>query len=109
MENQLSDEEGHDHPGEDFVVLGPKTEDGRQTVIRHREDHSIELAELRSVEDGKPMPEGAELVQLSGKGPAYKVESIYDSRKGPAKVTTGKYRDNYDVVFGNKTASKDLN
>lgn len=102
----MSDDK-HEHPGEDFVVLGPKTEDGRQTAIRHREDHTVELCEVYPVQDGRPISENSEIVQLSGEGPVYRVES--STRKGPAKVANRAFRENYDAIFGKKAASKDLN
>ncbi len=106
----MAEGDKHDHHGQDFIVLGPPTQGGGQMAIRHREDHVVEVCELRKAEDGKPLPENAELIKLSGEGPTYKVESIYDGRKGPSKVATKVYRDNFDTIFGKKSVSNlDMN
>jgi len=110
VENKVADQDNnHNHPGEDFIVLGPELPNGAQAVLRHREDHTVEMAELHPIADGQPLPEGAEMVHLLGEGPTYKVESLYKNddaeRKGPSKVTTAKYRSGWDETFGKKDTS----
>jgi len=82
----------------DELYLGP-TEDGRTTALRHHADHTLQPCSLLPLQDGKPIPPGAELVQLQQRpNGAYAVTSIYKSA-GPAKVTTDEYRAGWDRVF----------
>lgn len=104
------DDNKDDHPAEEFATLGPETDDG-QLIIRHKADHTIELAELRPLEDGKPIDQDVEIVKLTGEGPQYKIETLYkpdeSTRKGPAKVSTPRYKSGWDTLWGDK--SKVLN
>lgn len=83
-------------------------------ATRHHSDHSVENGYFSEAKDGKPIPPGAELVNI---GPSNKTgwrpgESIYGGREnpdtrraasdGPAQVATPAYRDGYDRIFGKK-------
>lgn len=107
-------EHGHDgcpFGGRDVVIAGPTTQSG-QACVRHKSDHTVELGEMRPVAEGRPL--FGELVRISGDGPAYDVESVYDtasgeseaSGKGPAKVTTEAYRRGWDAIFGKRPAGQ---
>jgi len=91
----------HDHKecssGDEFMILS----DDR--VVRHRPDHSIQLGTLLHVEDGQPIPPGAEYIRAESIGDGrYAVRESFTI--GPAQVATKQYRDGWDRTF-----NRDLN
>jgi len=99
------------------LVTGP-TEDGEGVrVVRFRDD-AVSAGEVRPMEEGKPLAEGAELVRLKPRAgtevPAFDVERIYKreaaparTTKGPAKVATPAYRSNWETIFGAASSNDD--
>ena len=96
-------------PDHDVVMLtGGRSEDGQGlTAIRSRPD-KLELAELRPVQEGKPLA-GKELISLHAREGSpvlwdVKVEHRgadgTASHAGPARVTSRPYRKGWDKVFG---------
>src|SRR6185503_9594165 len=76
-------------------------------VIRKRDD-SLEVGELRSVQEGRPIQ--GEMIRLT---PREEHERLFDvevvlprpehpdaSRSGPAQVATTAYRRNWEAIFG---------
>jgi hypothetical protein len=98
---------GDAKPLEDVVLLLGDTEEGYLRGIRRR-GREMALAELRPLEEGRPLTEG-EVVSLKSRAgsPAlwdvevhYAVPSVPAARKGPAKVASAAYRKGWDAVFG---------
>jgi hypothetical protein len=98
------------------LVTGP-TEDGAGVrVVRFRED-AVSAGEVRPLQEGKPLAEGAEIVRLKPRAgtevPAFDVERIYKREapaqvtKGPAKVATAAYRSNWETIFGAPSSNDD--
>ena len=87
----------------DEVYLKGQTEDGSAAFgMRHTAEHTLTPCLLMPIEQGKPLPPGAEFVRLQKKdGDRYAVTSIY--KNGPAKVTTDDYREGWDRIFGSRT------
>lgn len=96
------DDDGCEAGGGDFIVPVPMTVDGRQVAIRHREDHTTEVGTLGRLEDGKPIPEEARMVELSEDGRLRLGQSVAEMKKGPAKVASPSYRSGWDRIFGTK-------
>ncbi|MFW9801110.1 MAG: hypothetical protein ACFFFC_00535 [Candidatus Thorarchaeota archaeon] len=75
-------------------------------------DGGIKIGELRELKEGMPMGKDAEIVKLS-KCKEYPI--IWDIverislNKGPIKVTSKSYRDNYDGIFGKSDKTKFVN
>jgi hypothetical protein len=108
----MSESEPPARPKEDVVfVHGPAEHGAGLRVIRKRED-GIEVGEIRSVEEGRPLQ--GELVKLK---PRREHERLFDvevlvSREelgqrpvalghaGPAQVATDSYRANWEAIFG---------
>jgi hypothetical protein len=90
--------------GEDYVVAGPVSEDGKSMAcIRHYSDHSMKVGIMRPMEDGKPIPENAEILERIGSGPYYKP---LQRSGGPTKVSTKKYKDGWERIFSGDSKSK---
>ena len=86
-------------------------------VVRLR-DESVSAGEVRPMQEGKPLAEGAEIVRLKARPgcevPAFDVERIYKQEsapartgKGPAKVSTSAYRSNWETIFGAPSSNDD--
>lgn len=72
------------------------------SAIRVAEDGTQQTGIVRSVEEGKPI-HGDEIMILSNTGHplVYNVDDkISLDSKGPAKVSSPVYRENYDRIFG---------
>lgn len=106
-----------DDIGRDFVLLGPKNQDGSIQCIRHNPDHSLQAGTLIPLQDGKPINPNGQVLQLTeGEEPGLDVKVVYgagssssdseecqSSHKGPSRVSSKSYLENYDKIFGNKT------
>jgi hypothetical protein len=102
----------------DVLFVGPRTEDGEGHKVLRKRDESLEVGELRDVKEGKPIH--GELVKLTpreGEDRTFDVDVLHakkdtgasdTARKGPAKVTTAAYRDNYDQIFASKKSKPAL-
>lgn len=92
-------------------VHGPAEGGDGYRVVRKRDD-SIEIGEMRAVQEGRPLQ--GELVRLE---PRAESERLFDvevlvsrdelaanvgagARSGPAQVATDAYRTNWDAIFG---------
>jgi hypothetical protein len=90
--------------GKDFLTLGPELSNGLRPFVRHTADHEMMVGVSRIVEDGKPIPEGGTLLNLTALDDqgTYSVETMYES-KGPAKVNSPRYKQGWDAIFGKTT------
>lgn len=92
-----------------MIHLGP-TVGGATLSVRHTKDHKFQAGLLYPLEHGRPVPLGAELMQLTPrKEGGYSVESHGLLGKGPAKVSSPKYRQGWGKVFGSKQNKALLN
>lgn len=103
-------------PKDVLFVGSPATEGGGAPVVRLREGR-VETGELREAQEGKPIV--GELVKLS-KRPEHErlfnVEVLAKGaqpparaleHKGPARVSSDKYREGWDAIFGARPPSSD--
>ena len=101
------------------LVAGP-TADGEGAHLLRGKDGQVSAGELRPAREGQPVQEGGELVRLTPMHeqlPICAVETLYGggdegapakrppSRPrreggGPARVSTERYRKNWNAVFG---------
>lgn len=103
-------EKTNQEKGNDFLVEGPEIANGVRIGIRHREDHSISIINYSTVEEGKPLREGAEVMEVSRDGSnVARVLSSFKIEKGPIKVNSNKYREGWDAIFAKKELNKQLN
>jgi hypothetical protein len=119
-----TDDPKGDPPGRDVALIGGPTErgDGMQ-IVRLREGQ-VEVGEIRSAQEGKPiLGESVRLharadhprlfdVEVVARGPlagkprddaaetATTTSSGEKAAKGPAKVATEAYRTGWDAIFG---------
>lgn len=94
-------------PAHDLVLVHGRTDDGEGLrAIRSRPDR-LELAELRPLREGRPIGEH-EVVALHRRAESpvlWDVEVQYDPKapatghEGPARVTSRRYRENWDAIF----------
>lgn len=94
----------HSESDSDQIAFGEELADGKHEIVRRR-GGDLELGILAPVQEGRPLPPGAELVMVStkGKGGWFDTKTVYKS--GPAQVATPAYRDGYDRIFGKKRAT----
>ena len=99
---------------EDVLLVVGESEHGH-AVVRKRAE-TVEIGELRAVQEGKPIH--GEVVRLQpredGAGRLFDVETLaarptVAAGHGPAQVATETYRTNYDAIFGARKASGELN
>jgi hypothetical protein len=84
----------------DFVLPGPLSENGGQYVLRHTDNHELEVGIISPVIDGKPIH--GDLVQLDKRETiGYNIKFIYKNN-GPPKVTNESYRNGWDDIWGKK-------
>ena len=95
---------------QDVVFVHSPLEEGDGFRVLRKRDDAIELGELRSVQEGRPIH--GEMVRLS---PRKEHERLFDvevlvqkpeptssPRSGPAQVATQAYRTNWDAIFGDR-------
>ena len=89
----------------DELLPGPKIGDDGHMFVRHTAEHKVVMGVMTPVREGLPEAEGAfRLERIEGTN-RYKVNEVQvPGSKGPAKVTSRKYRENYDTIFGTKMA-----
>jgi hypothetical protein len=100
---------------QDVVFVHSPLEEGDGFRVIRRRDDAIELGELRSVQEGRPIH--GEMVRLC---PRKEHERLFDvevlvpkpepaasQRSGPAQVATHAYRQNWESIFGDR-AEPDL-
>jgi hypothetical protein len=102
----------------DVVFVGPKSADGDGYRVVRQRDESLEVGELRSAKEGRPIV--GELVRLT---PREEHERLFDvdvvlpktsapalpeaGHKGPARVASEAYRTSWDRIFGASTDADD--
>jgi hypothetical protein len=104
----VSDDEAS--PKQDVVFVHSPLDEGEGFRVIRRRDDAIELGELRSVQEGRPIH--GEMVRLC---PRKEHERLFDvevlvpkpepassPRSGPAQVATHAYRQNWDSIFGDR-------
>jgi hypothetical protein len=97
----------------DVLFVGPRSDDGDgYKVLRHR-DESLEVGEIRSTQEGKPIHgEVVKLTPREGQERIFDVDVVVPKkparrsadddaapRKGPAQVATDAYRENWELIF----------
>jgi hypothetical protein len=90
----------------DMIAVGPNL-GGVCPIVRHRADHSVEPAFARIVPPGEAPSTPDALYLEHQRDNLFAVKPLSrggsdGARKGPAKVTTQAFRDNYDNIFGKK-------
>jgi hypothetical protein len=92
---------------EDVVFIHSPSEDGKGLrVVRKRED-SLEIGELRALEEGRPVHgEVVRLKQREEHDRMFDVEVLLEgprprlAQSGPPQVATDAYRSNWEAIFG---------
>lgn len=92
-------------PAGDELLAGPDLGEGRRAFIRHTADHKIIAGVMTQAPEGMPLQSGTfHLDHIEGD--RYKVEDLSVAvaavSKGPAKVNSREYRNNWDGIFGKK-------
>lgn len=93
----------------DVVLVHGRTEDGQGLRALRSRPGKLEMAEIRQVQKGKPLTAG-DMVSLKPREESpllWDVDVQYSSGEestsvGPPRVTSDKYRSNWDSVFGKK-------
>jgi hypothetical protein len=89
----------------DVALIHGRTEDGQGLRVIRRRDDRLELADVRPLEEGKPIH--GEVVRLTPR-PDFPllcdIETEFSSpsmlsHKGPAQVATDSYRRNWEAIF----------
>lgn len=106
----MADDDGKkdDCTSKDELMAGPPLPGGARPYVRHRADHSIQTGIMRPVAEGESLGEGAFTLEHI-EGDRYAVEEVFpeqasDGSKGPAKVNSKAFRDNWDTIFGKKVS-----
>ena len=101
----------------DVLFVGPPSDDGDGFKVLRRREESLEVGELRSVKEGKPIH--GDLVKLTpreGQDRVFDVDVIVPkpategdaNKKGPAQVATSAYRENWELIFAGEKKTKPL-
>ena len=105
-DSKKPDDKPDDH---DVVLVHSRTEDGQGLRALRSRPGKLEVAEIRQVQQGKPIT-GGDVVSLKSREESpllWDVDVQYSAGEetntaGPPKVTSQKYRTNWDAVFGKK-------
>ena len=103
---------------QDMVFVHSPSEHGDGYRVIRKRDDAIELGEIRSVQEGKPIH--GELVKLTPRNEherLFNVEVVVPkeaaqeapTKAGPAQVASDAYRRNWDAIFGEQPKSNLLN
>lgn len=94
--------------GGDFVVMGPKLENGDIMAVRHTADHQLLEGVVRPLQDGRPIT--GELVEITHRNDnIYNISPISLGEKtsdGPAMVNSAAYQSGWDNIFGKTVVGK---
>ena len=99
-------------PDYDVVMVHGRTDDGEGLKVLRSRPGRLDAAEVRALKEGAPILDG-EVIKLSPRpeSPAlYNVQVQYSAASdkahaGPARVSTERFRRNWDTIFGVKTES----
>jgi hypothetical protein len=75
------------------------------THVERRRGDKVETGVLSNMEEGKPIPEGSEYVELKARGDEPGLYDVTLSHKGPVRASTPAYRKGYDRIFGGRDKS----
>jgi len=100
-------------PDHDVVLVHGRTDDGQGIKALRSRPGRLEAAEIRPLKEGQPLNTG-ELVSLGkreGSPLLWDVDVLHNSgeaadHEGPPRVTTARYRRNWDEVFGATSRGK---
>ena len=84
------------------IKLGPAIGAGREAIIQS--DDGIETGILLPSQEGKPIPEGSDLLAIEAREDEQgwsNFETLFTSRC-PAQVATRAYCDGYERIFGHR-------
>ncbi len=84
--------------GREFMVEAGHDADGNRIGLRVRSDGTTEYQRVVPLVEGKPIH--GEIVSLVGDGPVYEIQGSVSSHKGPARVSSEKYKNGWDRIFG---------
>lgn len=107
MADDTKSSKSEDH---DVVLVHGRTEDGQGLRALRSRPGKLELAEIRKLKEGQPINTG-EVVSLQPRQESpllwdvdvqYRTGAEAALGAGPPKVTSQKYRSNWDSVFGSK-------
>jgi hypothetical protein len=120
----------------DIVLVHGRTEDGAGLRALRSRPERLEAAEIRPMKEGQPIHSGAELIKLQQREESpllYDVDvqcsaeelkgtsrsdigrsaparggasPLPSARSGPPRVSTRRYRDNWETVFGGRPSKK---
>ncbi len=93
-----------EHPGVDTVCpMGPPRADGTLRVLHHTRNGTYSMAELRPLQDGKPLM--GQLVKIEGSGVWRQMKPIITGapKSGPAIANSREYCDGWTTIFGHQT------
>ena len=101
----MADEKNPSCPAGDELQAGPDLGDGSRPFVRHTADHKIVVGIMTPAQEGQPiMAQGAfALEQIEGTTDRFRVEEVPTTgsgTKGPAKVNSRAFRENFDSIFG---------
>ncbi len=101
---------------EDVVFVHSVSEGGDAVRVIRKREETLELGELRAVEEGRPL--SGDLVRLS---PRAEHDRLFDvevlvsreetsslaARSGPPQIATETYRKNWEAIFGQEQDKQD--
>lgn len=92
---------------EDVVFIHSPSEDGKGLRVLRKRDDSLEIGEIRALEEGRPVHgDVVRLKQREEHDRLFDVEVLMErprprlSQSGPPQVATDAYRSNWEVIFG---------
>jgi hypothetical protein len=111
MAKRDSEPVAEQEPEHDLVLVHGRTEDGEGLRALRSRPGSLALTELRPLREGQPLSPSAELVCLRERKESpvlWDVEVMYSKaeaaeargHEGPARVSSDRFRHNWDRVFG---------
>lgn len=86
----------------DQVKFGSAIDANTCQATRRQANGEVQVGTMSELQDGHPIPEGAELIQVNYRpsNEWHDAETIY--KHGPSQVATPAYREGYDRIFGKK-------
>lgn len=88
------------------ILIGPVVSPGQRAAVVRREDGTEATGLVRTSQEGRPLSENAECIQVDDCGSQCGGEGWHDMttlyKHGPAQVATPAYRTGYDRIFGGR-------